>query len=100
MVVKMNPIWKAFCAVMRKNQVSQRRCILKQTSWLPNSTAQTRIQEIENKPPVKVEPDFDVEQFVKEKARESLRKEREDHIRKYGDQGLSQLHLINKGLFE
>ena len=30
----------------------------------------------------------------------SLRKEREDHIRKYGDQGLSQLHLINKGLFE
>ena len=55
---------------------------------------------IENKPPVKVEPDFDVEQFVKEKARESLRKEREDHIRKYGDQGLSQLHLINKGLFE
>ena len=70
------------------------------TPLAPNPYLEERIQEIENKPPVKVEPDFDVEQFVKEKARESLRKEREDHIRKYGDQGLSQLHLINKGLFE
>ena len=70
------------------------------TPLAPNPYLEERIKEIENKPPVKVEPDFDVEQFVKEKARESLRKEREDHIRKYGDQGLSQLHLINKGLFE